>query len=118
MIRLTDPESQETTSQALNFEIETAEYYPLWTVVSPSFTSSSNAALNQYRMGLCALAQNQATPAIRYLKEAVAKGTSPDGQIYGALAAAYRMSGDTQGAVEVEKTMDRAAIANSQKSKN
>ena len=118
MVRLTDPESQETTSQALNFEIETAEYHPLWTVVSPSFTSSSNAALNQYRMGLCALAQNQATTAIRYLKEAVAKGTSPDGQIYGALAAAYRMSGDTQAAVEVEKTMDRAAIANSQKSKN
>ena len=118
VVRLTDPESQETTSQALNFEIETAEYHPLWTVVSPSFTSSSNAALNQYRMGLCALAQNQATTAIRYLKEAVAKGTSPDGQIYGALAAAYRMSGDTQAAVEVEKTMDRAAIANSQKSKN
>jgi GWxTD domain-containing protein len=118
VIRLTDPESQETTSQALNFEIETAEYHPLWTVVSLSFSSSPNAALNQYRMGLCELAQNQAVPAIRYLKEAVANGGSPDGHVYGALAAAYRMSGDEQAAAEVEKTMDRAADANSQKSKN
>jgi hypothetical protein len=115
VIRMTDPESQETTSQALNFEIETAEYHSLWTIVSPSFSTSSNAAFNQYRMGLCALAQNQSTAAIRYLKAAVANGGSPDGHVYGVLAAAYRMSGDTQAAVEVEKTIHRAASANSQK---
>jgi GWxTD domain-containing protein len=107
VIRVTDPENNETTSQAINFRLVGGDRHPLWNLSSPSYTSSADSAVNLYRRGLCALAQQQPQIAVSYLKQAVETGT-PDAVMYTALASAYRLAGNATAAVATEKQRDSA----------
>jgi GWxTD domain-containing protein len=107
VIRVTDPESHESTSQALNFQISTTDSYPLWTIISPSYANPSNMT-NLYRRGLCALAQQNAALATEYLKEAKETGLA-DSAVLRALARAYRLAGDVNNATAVEQESKRFA---------
>lgn len=102
VIHVTDPESSETTSQAINFRLVGGEGHPLWNLTAPSYTSTADSAVNLYRRGLCALAQRQPQVAVAYLRQAVDAG-SPDGAMYNALASAYRQVGNETAAVATEK---------------
>jgi GWxTD domain-containing protein len=108
VIHVTDPESNDTTSQAINFRLVGGEIHPLWNLTSPSYTSTADSPVNFYRRGLCALAQQQAQSAIAYLKQAVDAGT-PSAAMYSALASAYRLAGNATAAVATEKQRDSAA---------
>jgi GWxTD domain-containing protein len=108
IVRVTDPESKDTTTQAINFRLVGGDRRPLWSLTNPSYTASSDSATNLYRRGLCALAQHQPQLAVTYLKQAVDAGT-PDAPMYGALASAYREAGDTTAAAATEKQRDSAA---------
>ena len=107
VIRVTDPESNESTSQAINFRLVGGDRHPLWNITSPSYTSSADSVVNLYRRGLCALAQQQPQIAVAYLKQAVEAGT-PDAAMYSALASAYRLAGDATAALATEKQRDGA----------
>jgi GWxTD domain-containing protein len=107
VIRVTDPESNETTSQAVNFRLVGGDRHPLWSITNPSFTGTADSAVNLYRRGLCALAQQQPQSAVAYLKQAVDAGT-PDAAMYSALASAYRLAGNASAAVATEKQRDSA----------
>ena len=107
VIRVTDPESHEATSQAINFRLVGGDRHPLWNLISPSYTSSADSVVNLYRRGLCALAQQQPQLAVFYLKQAVEAGT-PDAAMYSALASAYRLTGNTTAALATEKQRDGA----------
>ena len=102
VIRVTDPESNESTTQAINFRLVGGDRQQLWSVSNPSFTSSADSAVNFYRRGLCALSQQNPQAAVAYLKQAVDAG-SPDKAMYTALASAYRLAGDETAAVATEK---------------
>ena len=110
VIRVTDPESNESTSQAINFRLIGGNRRPLWNLTSPSYTSSADSLVNLYRRGLCALAQQQPLLAVAYLKQAVDAGT-PDAAMYSALASAYRLAGNATAAVATEKQRDSALAA-------
>jgi GWxTD domain-containing protein len=107
VIHVTDPESNETTSQAINFRLYGGDRHQLWNLTSPSYTSSADSVVNLYRRGLCAIAQQQPQLAIAYLKQAVEAG-NPDAAMYGALASAYRLAGNTTAAAATEKQRDSA----------
>ena len=107
VIHVTDPESNESTSQAINFRLVGGDRHPLWNLVSPSYTSSADSVVNLYRRGLCALSQQQPQLAVAYLKQAVEAGT-PDAAMYSALASAYRLAGNTTAATDTEKQRDTA----------
>jgi GWxTD domain-containing protein len=107
VIRVTDPATNETTSQAINFRLIGGDRHPLWDITSPSYTNNADSAVNLYRRGLCALAQQQPQIAIAYLKQAVDAGT-PDAAMYSALASAYRLAGNASAAVATEKQRDSA----------
>jgi hypothetical protein len=107
VIRVTDPESNETTSQAINFRLVGGDRHPLWNITNPSFTGTADSAVNLYRRGLCALAQQQPQSAVAYLKQAVDAG-APDAAMYSALASAYRLAGNASAAVATEKQRDSA----------
>jgi hypothetical protein len=107
VIRVTDPATNETTSQAINFRLIGGDRHPLWDITSPSYTNNVDSAVNLYRRGLCALAQQQPQIAIAYLKQAVDAGT-PDAAMYSALASAYRLAGNASAAVATEKQRDSA----------
>ena len=89
VIHVTDPESNETTSQAVNFRLYGGDRHQLWNLTSPSYTKSADSVMNLYRRGLCAIAQQQPQVAINYLKQAVEAG-NPDPAMYSALASAHR----------------------------
>ena len=110
IVRVTDPESKDTTTQAINFRLTGGDRRPLWNLTNPSFTASADSAVNLYRRGLCALAQQQPQLAVTYLKQAIDAGT-PNAAIYSALASAYRLAGDTTAAAATEKQRDSAAPA-------
>jgi GWxTD domain-containing protein len=105
VIRVTDPETHQTTSQAINFRLIGGDRHPLWNITNPSYTGTADSAVNLYRRGLCALAQQQPQSAVTYLKQAVDAGT-PDAAMYSALASAYRLSGNASAAVATEKQRD------------
>ena len=107
VIHVTNPETNESTSQAINFRLVGGDRLSPWTLTVPSYTNSADSALNQYRRGLCALSQQQAQSAIAYLKQAVDEGTA-DEATYSALASAYRLAGDTTAATATEKQRDEA----------
>ena len=102
VIRVTDPESNESTTQAINFRLAGGDRQQLWSITNPSFTSSADSAVNLYRRGLCALSQQYPQAAVAYLKQAVDAG-NPDKAMYTALASAYRLAGDETAAVATEK---------------
>ena len=102
VIRVIDPESNESTTQAINFRLVGADRQQLWNLTNPSFTSSADSAVNLYRRGLCALSQQHPQAAVAYLKQAVEAG-KPDTAMYTALASAYRLAGDETAAVATEK---------------
>jgi len=108
VITATDPETHETASEALNFQLSTTDSYPLWTVISPSYSDSK---VSLYRRGICALAQKNAPLAAEYLKQAVQ--TDPaNAEAYHALASAYRLDGDQVAAATAEKEGQKAARGN------
>jgi hypothetical protein len=105
VVRVTDAETKESTSQAINFRIVGGERHPSWNITSPSYTSSADSVVNLYRRGLCALSLQQPQIAVAYLKQAVDAGT-PDAAMYSALASAYRLAGNTTAAAATEKQRD------------
>jgi hypothetical protein len=111
VIRVTDPESKESTSQAINFRLVGGDRQKIWSVDSPSYTGSANSTVNSFRRGLCALAQRQPQTAIEYLKRAVASESTRDRATYDALARAYRLAGNDAAAVATEKERDRVSGA-------
>jgi hypothetical protein len=112
VIRVTDPESKESTTQAINFRLVGGDRHTLWNLTSPSYTSSADSAVNLYRRGLCALAQQQPQNAVAYLKQAVDVG-KPDAAMYTALASAYRLAGNETAALATEKLAKQGAAASS-----
>jgi hypothetical protein len=102
VIRVVDPESNESTTQAINFRLTGGDHQQLWSLTNPSFTSSADSATNFFRRGLCALSQQHPQAAVTYLKQAVDAG-NPDKAMYAALASAYRLAGDETAAVATEK---------------
>jgi GWxTD domain-containing protein len=107
VIHITNPETNESTSQAINFRLAGGDRLTPWTLTVPSYTSNADSGLNLYRRGLCALSQQQAQSAIAYLKQAVDAG-SADEAVYSALASAYRLAGDSTAATAAEKQRDEA----------
>jgi len=107
VIHVTDPDTNESTSQAINFRLVGGDRQPPWSLTAPSYTSSADSVVNLYRRGLCALAQQQPQTAVAYLKQAVDAGT-PDAAMYSALASAYRLAGNATAAVATEKQRDTA----------
>lgn len=110
VIHVTDPESNESTSQAINFRVVGEDRHPLWNLTAASYTNSVDSAVNLYRRGLCALAQQQPQVAVTYLRQAVDAGT-PDAAMYSALASAYRQAGNETAAVATEKLARQGAAA-------
>jgi GWxTD domain-containing protein len=108
VIRVTDPENNESTSQAINFRVAGGDPHPLWSITNPSFAGAPDSAVNLYRRGLCALAQQQPQSAVLYLKQAVEAGT-PDAAMYHALASAYRLAGNETAAIATEKLAQQGA---------
>ncbi len=107
VIHVTDPESNESTSQSINFRLAGGDRHPLWNITNPSYTGAADSVVNLYRRGLCALAEQQPQAAITYLKQAIDAGT-PDPATYSALASAYRLAGNATAAVAAEKQRDGA----------
>jgi predicted Zn-dependent protease len=97
----------ESRSPAIIFRLVGGDRQPLWNLTNPSYTSAADSAVNLYRRGLCALAQQQPQSAVAYLKQAVDAGT-PDAGMYSALASAYRLAGNASAAVATEKQRDSA----------
>ena len=77
-----DLQGNENTSQAINFRLVGGDRQQLWDVTSPSFTSSADSAVNFYRRGLCALAQQHPQSAVAYLKQAVDAGPPDTANVY------------------------------------
>jgi GWxTD domain-containing protein len=109
VVKITDPESNETTSQAINFRLVGGDRQQFWSLTSPSFTNNADSAVNLYRRGLCALSQQQAQIAVPLLKQAIDAGT-PDAAMYSALASAYRRAGNETAAVATEKQRDNVPV--------
>ena len=107
VIRVSDPETNESTSQAINFRLVGGDRQRLWDLTAPSYNARADSAVNLYRRGLCALAQQQPGTAVAYLKKAVDADT-PDAAMYSALASAYRLAGNTTAAAATEKQRDSA----------
>jgi hypothetical protein len=107
VIHVSDPDTNENTSQAINFRLAGGDRQPPWNLTVPSYTSSADSVVNLYRRGLCALAQQQPQTAVGYLKQAVDAGT-PNAAMYSALASAYRLAGNATAAVATEKQRDTA----------
>jgi len=107
VIRVSDPETNESTSQAINFRLVGGDRQRLWDLTAPSYNARADSVVNLYRRGLCALAQQQPETAVAYLKQAVDANT-PDAAMYSALASAYRLAGNTTAAAATEKQRDSA----------
>jgi hypothetical protein len=108
VVRVADPESKESTTQAINFRLIGGERHPLWSITNPSYTNTADSVVNLYRRGLCAMAQQHPQEAIAYLLQAVDAGT-PDTATYAALASAYRLAGKENEALAAEKLRDTLA---------
>lgn len=108
VVRITDPENNESTTQAINFRLVGGDRHPLWYITNPSYTSAADSVVNLYRRGLCAMAQQQPQIAVAYLKQAVDAGP-PDAAMYTALASAYRLAGNETAAVATEKLARQGA---------
>jgi len=105
VVKVTDPESQQSTAEAINFTLHNPDASPLWTARADSFGKRPDDALNLYRSGLCALAQGDSALAIRYLKPLGETGFETH-EALDALSRAYRMAGLTDLALAAEKRRD------------
>jgi GWxTD domain-containing protein len=112
VVRVSDPETKVSTTQAINFRLVGGDRHPLWNLTSPSYTSSADSVVNLYRRGLCSLAQEQPQNAVAYLRQAVDAG-KPDAAMYTALASAYRLAGNETAALATEKLAKQGTAASS-----
>jgi len=102
VVKITEPETHETSAQALNFQIIGTDAFPLWSIMASTYGQSMDDPINSTRRGLCALAQQQPAAAISYLKLALGAGAE-DKATYHALASAYREMGNIALAEDAEK---------------
>lgn len=105
VVKVTDPDSHQTTAEAVNFTLRSAEASSLWTARGDSFGKQPDNATNLYRSGLCALAQGDADQAIRYLKPLGETGAETHDAL-DALSRAYRLAGQTELAQAAERRRD------------
>jgi len=105
VVKITDPETQQSTAEAVNFTLRGPDAFPLWTARANSFGKHPDSVLNLYRSGLCALAQGDSALAIRYLKPLGESGVETHDAL-DALSRAYRMAGQTDLALAAEKRRD------------
>jgi GWxTD domain-containing protein len=105
VVKITDPETQQSTAEAVNFTLRGPDAFPLWTARADSFGKHPDSVLNLYRSGLCALAQGDSALAIRYLKPLGESGVETHDAL-DALSRAYRMAGQTDLALAAEKRRD------------
>jgi hypothetical protein len=105
VVKITDPETQQSTAEAVNFSLRGPDAFPLWTARADSFGKHPDDAVNLYRSGLCALAQGESALAIRYLKPLGQSGIETH-EALDALSRAYRMAGQTVLALAAEKRRD------------
>jgi hypothetical protein len=105
VVKVTDPDTHETTAEAVNFSLRSDGAAALWTARADSYGRQADSATNLYRSGLCALAEGDAALAIRYLKPLGETGLETH-EALDALARAYRMAGQTDLAVAAERRRD------------
>jgi GWxTD domain-containing protein len=105
VVKITDPETQQSTAEAVNFTLRGPDAFPLWTARADTFGKYPDNAVNLYRSGLCALAQGESALAIRYLKPLGQSGVETH-EALDALSRAYRMAGQTDLALAAEKRRD------------
>jgi GWxTD domain-containing protein len=109
VVKVTDPETQQSTAEAVNFSLRGPDAFPLWTARANSFGNHPDNAVNIYRSGLCALAQGDSALAIRYLKPLGETGLETH-QALDALSRAYRLAGQTDLALATEKRRDTLPV--------
>lgn len=109
VVKVTDPEAQQSTAEAINFALHVPNAFPLWTARADSFGKHPDNTLNLYRSGLCALAQGDSALAIRYLKPLGETGVETHDAL-DALSRAYRLAGQTDLALAAEKRRDTLPV--------
>lgn len=109
VVKVTDPETQQSTAEAINFALRVPNAFPLWTARADSFGKHPDNTLNLYRSGLCALAQGESALAIRYLKPLGETGVETHDAL-DALSRAYRQAGQTDLALAAEKRRDTLPV--------
>ena len=100
VVRLEDPVTHVTTSQAMQLRLESGTDPELWVVSVPSF-HGGNDPLDAFRRGQCARNQHSLSLAVYYFRRALAAGYSAQ-EGYTALAAAYREAGNPGAADEAQ----------------
>ncbi|MGC2404208.1 MAG: GWxTD domain-containing protein [Acidobacteriaceae bacterium] len=105
VVKVTDPETGQSTAEAVNFDFHGPDAFPLWTAHADTFGKHPDNNVNLYRSGLCALAQGDAILAIRYLKPLGETGVETH-EALDALSRAYRMAGQTDLASATERRRD------------
>ena len=106
MVKITDPETQQSTAEAVNFTFA-ARTLPF--VDGPRrlpLVSIRTASINLYRSGLCALAQGELGARDPILEATRAKAGVETHEALDALSRAYRMAGQTDLALAAEKRRD------------
>jgi GWxTD domain-containing protein len=109
VLKITDPETGQSTAEAVNFVLHGPDAFPIWTARADSFGKYTDSQQNLYRSGLCALAQGDAILAIRFLKPLGESGTETH-EALDALSRAYRMAGQTDLALATEKRRDTLPV--------
>lgn len=109
VVKVTDPETGQSTAEAINFDYHGPDAFPLWTARADTFGKYPDNRVNLYRSGLCALAQGDATLAIRYLKPLGETGVETHDAL-DALSRAYRMAGQADLASATEKRRDTLPV--------
>ncbi len=109
VVKVTDPEAQQSTAEAVNFTLRAEDAFPLWTARAESFGNHPDSTLNLYRSGLCALAQGDSALAIKYLKPLGESGAETHESL-DALSRAYRMAGETELALATERRRDTLPV--------
>jgi len=109
VVKVTDPETQQSTADAVNFTLRGPDAVPVWTARAGSYGKHPDSSLNLYRSGLCALAQGDSALAIRYLKP-LGETSLETREALDALSRAYRMAGQTDLALATEKRRDTLPV--------
>jgi hypothetical protein len=105
VVKVTDPETQQSSAEAVNFAIRSEDSSPLWVARADSFGQHPDNNVNLYRSALCALAQGDSGLAIKYLKPLSESGIETRESL-DALSRAYRMAGQMELASATEKRRD------------
>jgi GWxTD domain-containing protein len=109
VVKVTDPDTQQSSAEAVNFTLRAEDAFPLWTARADSFGRHPDSTLNLYRSGLCALAQGDSVLAIKYLKPLGESGVESH-ETLDALSRAYRMAGETELALATERRRDTLPV--------